>query len=105
MAGGRVACTGSSMFLKKRYGVGYTLTIVKSPEGAHAHAIVDVVRGHVSDAIINTNVGNELSLRLPMGANALFPAMLGELEARAAELGISNFGISVTTMEDGERPG
>jgi ABC-type multidrug transport system ATPase subunit len=29
MAEGKVQCTGSSLFLKKRYGVGYNLVIAK----------------------------------------------------------------------------
>jgi ABC-type multidrug transport system ATPase subunit len=29
MAGGKLECLGSSMFLKKRYGVGYNVTVVK----------------------------------------------------------------------------
>lgn len=122
MAAGRVACTGSSMFLKRRYGVGYTLTVVKAPTGAHAHSISDLVRGHVPDAVVQTNVGNggklmctrsspnalyftapvfaEITFRLPLGASGVFPTMLGLLEQRSAELGVANFGISVTTMED-----
>ena len=102
MAAGRVACTGTSMFLKKRYGVGYTLTVVKEPTGSHSHAISDLIRSHVPEAIISTNVGNEITFRLPLGASGVFPAMLGKLEEQSPELGVANFGISVTTMEDGE---
>lgn len=32
MGGGRLLCCGSSLFLKNKYGVGYTLTLVKKPE-------------------------------------------------------------------------
>ena len=31
MASGKLVCSGSSMFLKKKYGVGYHLTLVKKP--------------------------------------------------------------------------
>ena len=31
MATGRLVCSGSSLFLKKKYGVGYHLTLVKKP--------------------------------------------------------------------------
>lgn len=105
MAGGRVACTGTSLFLKKRYGVGYTLTVVKAATGSHAHSITELVRSYVPDALVQTNVGNEITFRLPLGASGEFPRMLGDLEQKSAALGVSNFGISVTTMEDGTRGG
>ena len=31
MATGKLVCSGSSLFLKKKYGVGYHLTLVKKP--------------------------------------------------------------------------
>jgi hypothetical protein len=35
MAAGKLKCCGSSLFLKGLYGVGYSLTIVKAPEGIY----------------------------------------------------------------------
>ena len=32
MASGKLVCSGSSLFLKKKYGVGYHLTLVKKPK-------------------------------------------------------------------------
>ena len=39
MAAGRLQCCGSALFLKKLYGVGYNLTVVKSIEGTDSTGI------------------------------------------------------------------
>lgn len=35
MAGGKLVCVGSSLFLKGRYGVGYNVTMVKKNKDAN----------------------------------------------------------------------
>lgn len=56
MAAGRLQCVGTPYFLKKHYGVGYKLTIVKCDD-----CVVDDVtrffKAYVSDIIENTNIG------------------------------------------------
>nr|XP_009772921.1 PREDICTED: ABC transporter A family member 1-like [Nicotiana sylvestris] len=48
MANGSLKCCGSSIFLKHQYGVGYTLTLVKTAPGASVAA--DIVYRHVPSA-------------------------------------------------------
>ncbi|KAG1338408.1 ABC transporter A family member 1 [Cocos nucifera] len=90
MANGHLRCCGSSLFLKHKYGVGYTLTMVK--------------------------VGTEISFRLPLASSASFENMFREIESciRRSHLssekchssygegnfGIESYGISVTTLEE-----
>ena len=59
-----------------------------------------MLRAHVPEASIATNVGAELNLRLPMTSSSAFPAMLGELDTRLAELGVLSYGVSITSVED-----
>ncbi len=54
----------------------------------------------IPEAQLLANVGSELSFRLPMDESASFPAILSQLETRRAELGVHDYGISVTTLED-----
>ena len=58
------------------------------------------VKSVVSDAEKSTDVGAELSYILPSSATGSFPQLFDKLEAEKAALGISSFGISVTTMEE-----
>jgi ATP-binding cassette, subfamily A (ABC1), member 3 len=106
MADGQVRCSGTPMFLKQKFGVGYVLTLVKS--AAHHHtatpaaeqAIVDLARAHVPEASVATNVGAELNLRFPLAAARAFPALLADLDANMGRLGLASYGISVTSIED-----
>ena len=96
MAQGQVRCAGSPMFLKKLYGVGYVLTIVKQQHqgaagGDRSESIIALLRGFVPEVAVATNVGAELGLRLPLSSSALFPAMFGALDERAKELGVSSY--------------
>ena len=58
------------------------------------------MRSAVSDAEQSTDVGAELSYVLPSSATGSFPQLFDKLEAEKAALGISSFGISMTTMEE-----
>lgn len=49
MAEGDVQCTGSSLFLKNRYGVGYNLVIAKK-ERVNAPQVDDFINGRINDA-------------------------------------------------------
>ena len=82
-----------------RYGVGYHLTIVKD-DSCDPSQVERAVKSVVSDAEKSTDVGAELSYILPSSATGSFPQLFEKLEAEKAALGISSFGISVTTMEE-----
>lgn len=104
MASGRLRGLGSPLFLKTRFGFGYTITAllessVTSPEAAAA-TIQSCVAAHVPTAHITGVVGREVSLGLPIEANASFPALLHELEARSSELGIASLGVSCASLQD-----
>ena len=91
--------------LKKLYDVGYALTLVKGPACA-VEAIRSIVARHVPASRLTSNVGAELSFRLPLDASASFPALFAELEAGGSPatggsgaLGFTSYGISVTSLE------
>ncbi|CAL8096130.1 unnamed protein product [Orchesella dallaii] len=99
MAEGELQCCGSSLFLKKKYGGGYHLIIVKQPQ-CDVNKITDVLRKSIPDAEIDQNVGAELSYSLPDVKSQLFPAMFEELESRKENLGIASYGCGIVTMEE-----
>ncbi|CAL9065166.1 unnamed protein product [Musa banksii] len=102
--------TSPSLFLKHRYGVGYTLTIVQTSPGVSV--ATDIVHRHVPTATCLSNVGTEISFRLPLASSTSFENMFREIEnyirgpSKYQEScssfcqGIESYGISVTTLEE-----
>ena len=108
MSNGKLQCMGSSLFLKNKFGVGYTLTIVKESQTKQANDVLaniskdieDIVRSHVPDAEPLSNVGAEQSFRLPFSSSNKFEDMFRDIDSRKSSLGIAEYGISVTTLEE-----
>ncbi|XP_039751795.1 ATP-binding cassette sub-family A member 5-like isoform X1 [Pararge aegeria] len=100
---GRVRCAGTSLFLKNKFGIGYHLTLVL--DGAcREHQITRMVRGHVPRAEKARRHGRELSYILPHYAVHLFPPLFQAIEQEIREksnrLGITSYGVSMTTLEE-----
>ncbi|RYH30057.1 ATP-binding cassette domain-containing protein [archaeon] len=108
MSHGRLICCGSPLYLKNKYGVGYTLTVVKTitahntqqKEQEISSNIDSVVKNFVADAETLSDIGAELSMRLPFSASSTFVDLFHTLDARKEVLGIAEYGISVTTLEE-----
>ncbi|KAL3755279.1 hypothetical protein ACJRO7_002345 [Eucalyptus globulus] len=111
MANGSLKCCGSSLFLKHQFGVGYTLTLVKSAPTTSVAA--DIVYRHIPSAICISEVGTEISFKLPLASSPFFESMFREIEGCMKRsmpssgksgvdenLGIESYGISVTTLEE-----
>ncbi|KAJ0099984.1 hypothetical protein Patl1_20485 [Pistacia atlantica] len=113
MANGSLKCCGSSLFLKHQYGVGYTLTLVKSVPTASTAA--DIVYRHIPSAMCVSEVGTEITFKLPLASSPSFENMFREIEScmrrsnsnvktlggeDKKKFGIESYGISVTTLEE-----
>ncbi|RHZ08100.1 hypothetical protein DYB26_013866, partial [Aphanomyces astaci] len=100
MAEGKLRCCGSSLYLKSKFGAGYTLTIAKSSNSTLD--LVAFIQKHIPSAAVLSNVGSEISFQLAIESSPIFPTMFQELEepTRQSELQISSFGVSVTTLEE-----
>ncbi|EQC37401.1 hypothetical protein SDRG_05005 [Saprolegnia diclina VS20] len=100
MADGALRCVGSSLFLKNRFGAGYTLTLVK------AHADVDIsdlerlVHAFVPSAALHSNVAAEVAFQLPTARASAFPGLFRALDSQMTDVGVTSYGVSVTTLED-----
>ncbi|XP_074040228.1 cholesterol transporter ABCA5 [Leptinotarsa decemlineata] len=100
---GSIRCCGSSLFLKNKFGIGYHLTLVL--EGiCKEHAINRLVTTHVPKAERARRHGRELSFILPHNAvenfASLFSAIEQEINNKSSKLGISSYGVSMTTLEE-----
>jgi ATP-binding cassette subfamily A (ABC1) protein 3 len=110
MAEGRLRCVGSSLFLKKQYGVGYTFTIVKDTKKMSQLILKDqneinekiknCILKYTNHSEILSDVGAEISFRLPFESSKTFIDMFKELEMNKAEYCFTQYGISVTTLEE-----
>ncbi|KDO21257.1 hypothetical protein SPRG_13556 [Saprolegnia parasitica CBS 223.65] len=100
MANGALQCVGSALFLKNRFGAGYTLTLVKVDASSAMDAVSSLVLTHVPSAILTSNVASEVSFQLPTHATSAFPDLFAALDDDLPAYGLSSYGISVTTLED-----
>ena len=103
MSEGSLRCSGSSLFLKAHYGVGYNIVMEKIAGlsgGFDLQAIDVAIKKYVEHAKVLSSVGMELSYSLPMDASSKFPQMLAEIDTNKEALGIANYGISATTLEE-----
>ncbi|XP_011146554.1 ABC transporter A family member 1 isoform X4 [Harpegnathos saltator] len=100
---GKLRCCGSSLFLKNKFGIGYHLTLVLEGN-AREHAITRLVTSHVTKAEKARRHGRELSFILPHNSvesfAPLFSAIEHEIKTRSSRLGISSYGVSMTTLEE-----
>ncbi|XP_017768274.1 PREDICTED: ATP-binding cassette sub-family A member 3 [Nicrophorus vespilloides] len=99
MAGGQLQCCGSSFFLKKKYGAGYHLVMDKSPN-CDINDITNVLKAHIPNIKIESNVGSELTFLLNEEDSSVFKDMLKDIERESESLGIRSYGISLTTLEE-----
>ena len=86
MAEGQLKCSGSSHFLKEKFGVGYILTLVKSAEADSHHlpiadkmrvqALTKVIVEYVPGSKLVSNVGSEVHYEMPFSACEHLPALL-----------------------------
>jgi ATP-binding cassette subfamily A (ABC1) protein 3 len=117
MSEGRLRCLGSSLFLKKTYGVGYQLTIEKKPKkNIHSSGddkndasvdqravddkLEEIVKGAVPKASLLSNVGTEMSYQLPLAASAAFSGMFEQLDVEADQGNVVTYGVGVTTLDE-----
>ncbi|KJE91770.1 ATP-binding cassette transporter 1 [Capsaspora owczarzaki ATCC 30864] len=100
VADGQLRCVGASLFLKKRFGIGYHMTLVKRSDATKESDVTAFLRSFVPKVNLTGDIGAELSYTLPSDQSSVFPALFAALEARLAELGISSYGVGVTTLEE-----
>ncbi|KAK7198981.1 ATP-binding cassette subfamily A, member 1 [Novymonas esmeraldas] len=98
MSQGRLKCTGSSMFLKSRLGVGYHIVISVDPD-LDQKAIDAFVLSSVTGASIQGHNGTELSYQLPASSVDEFPQFLNEIDSVEAD-GIRGYSLAATTLEE-----
>ena len=99
MTKGRASCCGSSLFLKKKFGIGYNLTIDKVSK-EKAPEIDAFIMARVKNAQKLSEVSSEITFQLPNDSVRSFKEFFHQLDQRKEQLGFKSYGIGVTTLEE-----
>ncbi|NXW04409.1 ABCAA protein, partial [Fregetta grallaria] len=95
---GRLKCVGSSLFLKKKWGIGYHLRIHVS-ESCDLENVTSLVKRYIPNVIFSGHSQYELRYKLPLEKVNKFPDLFSGLDS-CSDQGIINYGVSMTTLED-----
>jgi ATP-binding cassette subfamily A (ABC1) protein 3 len=99
MAEGKVQCTGSSLFLKNRYGVGYNLVIAKKNRDP-APQVDQFIFQRINNVKKMQEVSSEISYQLPTSSSKQFKKFFSEFDEKLDELNIRSYGVGITTLEE-----
>lgn len=99
MTDGVVKCCGTSLFLKKLYGAGYHMVIVKS-KTCNVDHLTKMIQSYIPTANKESEISAEVSYLLPFSESAKFEKLFTDVEKNFPQLGITSFGVSATTMEE-----
>lgn len=101
MGDGKLLCSGTSLFLKKMYGVGYNMVLEKtSVVNFDESKVMNLIFERIPNAKLMTNVGTELTVQLPFQSSTMFERLFMDLDDALDEVGIRSYGMSVTTLEE-----
>ena len=98
---GTLRCVGSPPFLKASFGVGHTLSVVKGDECVGASSLSALARDcGVAGASVHIDGALTASIRLPGQDLKALLRTFEAVENRQASLGVKEFGVECTTLED-----
>ncbi|XP_014391694.1 PREDICTED: ATP-binding cassette sub-family A member 8 [Myotis brandtii] len=95
---GKLKCAGSSLFLKKKWGIGYHLSLQLN-EMCVQEKITSIVTKHIPDAKLSAKSEGKLVYTLPLERTNKFPELYENLDL-CPDLGIENYGVSMTTLNE-----
>lgn len=114
ISNGGVRCCGSSLFLRRRFGNGYYLTLVRSDnnclsaslegdeQSTFASDVTSFVLSVIPSAKLVEDVGMELVYVLPVESKegGAYELLFDALDQNLDRLGIASYGISDSTLEE-----
>ncbi|XP_036263595.1 ATP-binding cassette sub-family A member 9 isoform X7 [Pipistrellus kuhlii] len=98
MSNGRLKCAGSSGFLKRKWGLGYHLSLYRN-EICDPERITSFINHHVSDAKLNIESKEKLVYTLPAESTDKFPDLFSDLDKGSVQ-GVVSYDISVSTLSE-----
>ena len=94
---GRIRCVGSSLFLKKAFGLGYVLSVEAPRTDADAikkveEAVLAILSQYTKDSSVHEVRGTTLLFRIPFEAEEQLPDILSDLQSNMNRLSASDYG-------------
>ncbi|XP_048654165.1 ATP-binding cassette sub-family A member 6-like [Marmota marmota marmota] len=83
MSNGELKCAGSSVFLKRKWGLGYHLSLYKN-EISDPEQITSFINHHISDAKLKLENKEKLVFTLPLESTSKFPGNLNMITKKAS---------------------
>jgi len=101
---GELVCLGTPLFLKNRFGEGYTLTVIKKALLAE-EASYDSVETYLHEKLgaevkLTSEISQEVTFQIPSHLATKFQDFFETFDSDLDRLGIRSYGISVPTLED-----
>jgi ATP-binding cassette subfamily A (ABC1) protein 3 len=102
---GSLKVSGSPLFLKRRFGCGYTLSVLLPQIGTSdtqqsVDEVMSSVQKHVPTASIVMQEGQEIIINLSAASFASFPSLLLSLDESRHASKIRDYGISLTSLDE-----
>ncbi|XP_043820045.1 ATP-binding cassette sub-family A member 9-like isoform X2 [Dromiciops gliroides] len=98
MSNGQLKCAGSSLFLKRKWGIGYHLSLHKK-ENCDSETITSLVKHHIPDAKLKEESEGKLVYTLPLERTDKFPDLCRDIDSYNGQ-GIVHYGVSMTTLNE-----
>ncbi|XP_057572147.1 ATP-binding cassette sub-family A member 6 isoform X2 [Hippopotamus amphibius kiboko] len=95
---GRLKCAGSSVFLKRRWGLGYRLSLYRN-ETCDPEKITSLITHHIPDAKLETESEEKLVYSLPVERTEKFPDLFSDLDGGSGP-GVMSYEISMSTLNE-----
>ncbi|XP_055430976.1 ATP-binding cassette sub-family A member 6-like isoform X2 [Bubalus kerabau] len=98
LSNGRLKCAGSSVFLKRRWGLGYHLSLYRN-ETCDPEKITSLINHHIPDAKLKTESKEKLVYTLPAERTNKFPDLFSDLDEDCS-LGVMSYEVSTSTLNE-----
>ena len=99
MSRGKMLCCGTPDFLKNKYGDGYNLILVKENREDNRE-LESFITENVDGSRKVAEVSSEATYLLPKTASDEFPEFFRKLDNSLEQLGVTSYGVSMTTLEE-----
>lgn len=100
MAHGKISSLGSSLFLKRKFGVGFNLTVIKKTAGKNAAVLPFCIKNLGENCKQLSEIQQELTIQIPTDYEVHFKEFFKKFDHGVEKLGIQSYGVSITTLED-----
>ncbi|XP_005070030.2 ATP-binding cassette sub-family A member 6 isoform X2 [Mesocricetus auratus] len=98
MSNGSLKCTGSSVFLKRKWGLGYHLSLFMD-ETCDSEQITSFINHHIPDAKLKAKTKEKLVYILPLERTSKFPDFFRDLDKYSGQ-GLMNYEVSMPTLNE-----